>query len=494
MPEPPHRPARGGPPLPRAVALAAASRHLSVASCGGGDNPVEVRLKEDTADQTVLGFPAARHQKHHQGREARTRRGRAGTATATYPGQTRGTRPRAVTLVDQDDWRAGVAASALMARPLRAPILLTDGGDLPRAASTALETLKPTGAPPAGGAQVIEVGPARAPGDLRARRISGGDPVKLAAAIDAFATDVAGRPSPNVVIVSADEPGFAMPAASWAAKSGDAVLSPKRVAAEGNAAGDQAPRTPAHLRARAGARHLVLGGALAATPRKREADPGPHTGLPTRSPSRATPMRPSAGACATPATASCSRTSTARGRGRRGSRSGERQVRASAAARQRRRAAPAARELPARHPARLPLRSCARCLQPRLDTRRRVRDQPRRAIPSHRTSPREAPELRRLSSARGLFGTGRSTGQLVEAHNHGVLFDLVLVRSVRPCEPCAARRHGVLPISRDPRIQLGWRLDAVVSGDVTLYTGSISAAPFRWRSRRGGSCSSRQST
>ena len=225
MPEPPKGVRAKGRRLHLVVALAAAlATALTVASCGGDDNPVEVRLKEETADQTVLGFPALATKNTTRVGGKDPAADAAGTATATYPGQTRGTRPRAVTLVDQDDWRAGVAASVLMARPLRAPILLTDGGDLPQASSTALETLKPTGAPPAGGAQVIEIGPARAPGDLRGRRISGGDPVKLAAAIDAFATDVAGRPSPNVVIVSADEPGFAMPAASWAAKSGDAVL------------------------------------------------------------------------------------------------------------------------------------------------------------------------------------------------------------------------------------------------------------------------------
>ena len=37
-------------------------------------------------------------------------------------------------------------------------------------------------------------------------------------------TKAAGQPSENVMIASADEPGFAMPAAAWAAKSGDAVL------------------------------------------------------------------------------------------------------------------------------------------------------------------------------------------------------------------------------------------------------------------------------
>jgi hypothetical protein len=207
---------------------AAVALTLTIAACGGGDNPVEVRLEEETADQTVLGFPAlaTKNTTRVGGEDAAA--DAAGTATASYPGQTRGTRPRAVTLVDQENWRAGVAAAVLMARPLRAPILLTDGGDLPHGTSTALDTLKPTGAPAAGGVQAIEVGTARAPADLRARRIAGNDPVKLATAIDAFATDVAGRPSPNVLVVSAEEPRFAIPAASWAAKSGDSVLFTER--------------------------------------------------------------------------------------------------------------------------------------------------------------------------------------------------------------------------------------------------------------------------
>jgi hypothetical protein len=197
---------------------------LVIGGCGGGDNPVEVQLEEKTADQTVLGFPAlaTKNTTRVGGEDAVA--DAAGTATATYPGQTRGSRPRAVTLVDQDDWRGGIAASALMARPLRAPILLTEGDQRPRATSTALDTLKPTGTPAARGAQAIEIGDARAPSDLRTRRITGGDPAQLAAAIDAFHTDVAGKPSRSVVIVSADEPQFAMPAAAWAAKSGDAVL------------------------------------------------------------------------------------------------------------------------------------------------------------------------------------------------------------------------------------------------------------------------------
>jgi hypothetical protein len=59
---------------------------------------------------------------------------------------------------------------------------------------------------------------------LRSAAISGNDPFALAAAIDRFASAAAGKPSSDVVIASADDPAYAMPAAGWAAESGDPVL------------------------------------------------------------------------------------------------------------------------------------------------------------------------------------------------------------------------------------------------------------------------------
>src|SRR5438067_588913 len=50
------------------------------------------------------------------------------------------------------------------------------------------------------------------------------DPYAIAAAIDRFSTAARGRPSPHVLIASADQAAYAMPAASWAARSGDSVL------------------------------------------------------------------------------------------------------------------------------------------------------------------------------------------------------------------------------------------------------------------------------
>jgi putative cell wall-binding protein len=211
-----------------AALVTAALLLSSAAACGDDDNPIEVRLKEETAKQTVLGFPAVATKNTTRIGGENPTADAGGAASAVYPGATRGSRPQAVTLVDSGDWRAGIAAAVFGAPPLRAPILLTDGEDVPEATSTAIDSVRPTGARTLRGARAIEVGKARAPDSLRARRVSGRDPFRLAAAIDALAVDIGGRPSQNVLIVSTEDPRFAMPAAAWAAKSGDAVLFTER--------------------------------------------------------------------------------------------------------------------------------------------------------------------------------------------------------------------------------------------------------------------------
>jgi hypothetical protein len=54
--------------------------------------------------------------------------------------------------------------------------------------------------------------------------IEGDNPYDRAAAIDRFFSAARGEPSRNVVVVSGESPEFAMPAAAWAARSGNAVL------------------------------------------------------------------------------------------------------------------------------------------------------------------------------------------------------------------------------------------------------------------------------
>ena len=193
-----------------------------------------------------------------------------------------------------------------------------------------------------------------------------------------------------------------MPAAAWAAKSGDAVLFTERDSLpQRDQAGDQATRAPAHLRARA--RERVISSSVERSLRRLgrvKRMPGPHTGRPTRSRSRATRTRPSAGESATRATASCSRTPTAPAtRPRRAALGGSGKYGPLLLLDECRRASPPARELPARHPARLPLRPRARRLQSRLDAGRRVRDQPRRAGAGSTSSPRSCACATKTSEA-----------------------------------------------------------------------------------------------
>ena len=152
----------------------------------------------------------------------------AGVAQAVYSARSLITRPTAVTLVDKNDWRAGIAASLLMSAPLRAPILFSDGTKLPAATSDALAALQPRGAKQAGGAQVIRVGNVARPKGLKTTDVEGKDPESLAAAVDRLQSSVVQRTSDRVMVVSEDAPEYAMPAAAWAAKSGDPVLFVKR--------------------------------------------------------------------------------------------------------------------------------------------------------------------------------------------------------------------------------------------------------------------------
>jgi hypothetical protein len=148
----------------------------------------------------------------------------AAVALAVYPSEGPGTHPPVVTLAPTGDWQASLAASVLMAAPIRAPLLLSGSGLLPRVTGQALTAMAPTGSGSSGGAQVIRVGQVPKIEGLRTIAIRGTDPFTLAAGVDRFATAAAGSASPDVVIASADNPQYAMPAAGWAAESGEPIL------------------------------------------------------------------------------------------------------------------------------------------------------------------------------------------------------------------------------------------------------------------------------
>jgi len=149
----------------------------------------------------------------------------AGVSVATFPGTSPQARPSAVMLVDQDNWQGAVAGSVLSGRPIGAPMLVSDGDELPEVSQAALEQLDPKGSDLSRDAQVIKLGSAPpTPEDFRTALIGGDDPYSLAAAIDRFSTVARGEPSANVIVASGEDPEYSLPAGAWAARSGDSVL------------------------------------------------------------------------------------------------------------------------------------------------------------------------------------------------------------------------------------------------------------------------------
>jgi hypothetical protein len=199
-----------------------------LAGCGGGTRLIRepatgVKASAAQAGQK-LGFPAIATKNTTRVGGGDPVADAAGVALAVYPSSATGTHPRAVTIAPTDDWEAAIASAVLMAPPIRAPILLSGSSSLPSATVDALSALAPTGAGSAGGSQVIRVGDVPAPPGLRTASISAKDPFALASAIDRFVSAAAGKTSSEVVVTSADDPAYAMPAAGWAAESGDPVL------------------------------------------------------------------------------------------------------------------------------------------------------------------------------------------------------------------------------------------------------------------------------
>ncbi len=148
----------------------------------------------------------------------------AGVSLAVFPSAKAAQRPSAVTLVDEDEWQGAIAASVLMAEPLRAPLLISSGGELPEPTTQALAALAPQGSRDSGKAQAFIVGDAAAPDDLKTTSVVGDEPAALAAAVARLRDRLFGGAPSHIVLVPESAPEFAMPAAAWAARSGDPVL------------------------------------------------------------------------------------------------------------------------------------------------------------------------------------------------------------------------------------------------------------------------------
>jgi hypothetical protein len=203
-----------------------------VALSGGGETEGETRVvtvavaSDDPQEAPVgtLGFPlvATRNTTRVGGPDAIA--DAAATALATHPPAPDAEPIEAAVLVADGDWQAGIAAAALAGPPLRAPLLIGNRGGVPDATSQALAQLKPRGGSGPANVAVYRVGGAAAPSELQSEELEGSSPADVANSIDKLRGRLQGGEPEHIVVASSEKPPYAMPAAAWAARSGDPVL------------------------------------------------------------------------------------------------------------------------------------------------------------------------------------------------------------------------------------------------------------------------------
>ncbi len=265
----PKAPKRGRKPIPAALKaigglVAVAVVFLVAAVIGGSGSqeggsgkpapapqPVRSEPAETPSSQTAeqLGYPAFATNNTTRVGGSDPAANAAGVAMSVFPSATAAQRPAAVALVDEGDWHGALAASVLMAAPVGAPLLISSGGELPEPTSQALEALDPQGGKDTRGAQAFAIGDAATSDGLEATTIKAGKPAAVAASIAGLRSKLASGPPEHFVVAPEAQAAFAMPAAAWAARSGDPVLftATDRLPAATAAALRRHPRTPVYV-------------------------------------------------------------------------------------------------------------------------------------------------------------------------------------------------------------------------------------------------------
>ncbi len=187
---------------------------VSEGDSGGGDAPA-----------TDLGFPGFATLNTTRVGGPDPTASAAGVALAAHPSEGNIGRPRMVTLVPADSWQAGIAAASLSFPAIGSPVLLSGADEVPSVTASAIQKLQPTGVKRADGTQLLSIGGVAAPEDLEGLTIASDDPATIADEIDKRRTKLGGAADPDhILVVSSEQSDFAMPAAAWAARSGDPIV------------------------------------------------------------------------------------------------------------------------------------------------------------------------------------------------------------------------------------------------------------------------------
>ena len=156
----------------------------------------------------------------------------AGAALAVFPSTTPAQRPAAVTVVGEEDWAGAIAAAVLMAAPVRAPILFSGPDEMPDGERRSARRPRPAGQQGDRPGVPLRGRLGRLPRQGRARSTPATPPAPPPRS-PPCATASSAKPPKHIVIASDSRPDFAMPAAAWAARSGDPVLFTGREEAAG---------------------------------------------------------------------------------------------------------------------------------------------------------------------------------------------------------------------------------------------------------------------
>ncbi|HEX7058865.1 MAG TPA: cell wall-binding repeat-containing protein [Solirubrobacterales bacterium] len=198
----------------------------AAAPLGGAERTTPEEPAAQTS--TELGYPAFATANTTRVGGADPASNAAGAALAAFPSTQPGLRPAAITLVDEEDWQAAIAAAVLIAEPVGAPVLISSADGLPEPTADALSALDPQGSDATGGAAAFAIGAVDSGGLANVTTIKSPDPAAAAAAIARLRDRLFKGPPAHIVIAPAQEAAFAMPAAAWAARSGDPVLFAER--------------------------------------------------------------------------------------------------------------------------------------------------------------------------------------------------------------------------------------------------------------------------
>ncbi len=210
------------------AAIGFGAGYLVFDDSGDGEAPAPTSVVLGPGEQPTAapaGFPEAATRNTTRVGGADAIADAASVALATYPTQGGVGATAAVTLAPADSWQQALAATPLVADPIGTPVLLSSPGEVPQPTTDALTALSPTGLEEAGGTEAFVVGGVAAPDGLKTSPIEGTDPADVADAVDAERAKITGEKDPaHLLVVSSADPGLAMPAAAWAARSGDPIL------------------------------------------------------------------------------------------------------------------------------------------------------------------------------------------------------------------------------------------------------------------------------